>query len=34
MDASLNSEGGIHFILDWTLLHDEGAGFITYPRLS
>lgn len=34
MDASLNSEGGIHFVLDWILLYDEGAGFITYTRLS
>lgn len=34
MDASLNSEGGIHFVLDCILLHDEGAGFITYTRLS
>ena len=34
MDASLNSEGGIHFVLDWSRLHDEGAGFITYTRLS
>ena len=25
MDASLNSEGGIHFVLDWILLHDEGV---------
>lgn len=34
MDASLNSQGGIHFVLDGIFLHDEGAGFITYTRLS